>query len=38
MLVITEIGHDSDLERLDRAWSAPETFAFVPEKTSAPAG
>jgi acyl-CoA synthetase (AMP-forming)/AMP-acid ligase II len=38
MLVITEIGHGSDLERLDRAWSALETFAFVPEKTSAPAG
>jgi acyl-CoA synthetase (AMP-forming)/AMP-acid ligase II len=38
MHVITEIGDDSDLERLDRAWSAPETFAFVPEKSSAPAG
>ncbi len=38
MPVITETGDDSDLERLDRAWSAPETFAFVPEKSSAPAG
>jgi acyl-CoA synthetase (AMP-forming)/AMP-acid ligase II len=38
MPVITEIGDDSDLERLDRAWSAAETFAFVPEKSSAPAG
>ena len=33
--LITDVEAEVDLRILDEAWRAPETFAFVPQKTSA---